>query len=109
MHPAVLQLIKILIDNANRQQKPVELCGEMASDPDGCVILVGLGLKIFSMNAPLIPMVKERLSLITMPEAVRLAEKSLQSESALDVRNLVRAHFQEPLLQTDPIRPTVPS
>ena len=102
-------MIKILIDNANRHQKPVELCGEMASDPDGCVILVGLGLKIFSMNAPLIPTVKERLSLITMPEAVRLAEKSLQSESALEVRNLVRAHFQEPLLQTDPIRPTVPS
>jgi len=47
--------------------------------------------------------------LITMPEAVGLAEKSLQSESALEVRNLVRAHFQEPLLQTDSIRPTVPS
>ena len=109
LHPAVLQFIKILIDNANRYQKPVELCGEMASDPDGCVILVGLGLRIFSMNAPLIPTVKERLSLITMPEAVRLAEKSLQSESALEVRNLVRAHFQEPLLQTDSIRPTVPS
>ena len=70
----------------------------MASDPDGCVILAGLGLRTFSMNAPLIPTVKERLSMITMMEAQKLAQQALKAESANDVRNLVRAQFRETLI-----------
>ena len=109
LHPAVLQLIQILIKNANRHQKPVELCGEMASDTDGAVILAGLGLRIFSMNAPLIPTIKERLSMISMPDAERLAREALKSESALQVRNLVRAHFNDPLLKIEPLRQSISS
>ncbi|HJM07259.1 MAG TPA: phosphoenolpyruvate--protein phosphotransferase [SAR324 cluster bacterium] len=109
LHPAVLQLIQILIKNADRYQKPVELCGEMASDTDGAVILAGLGLRIFSMNAPLIPTIKERLSMISMPDAERLAREALKSESALQVRNLVRAHFNDPLLKIEPLRQSISS
>ena len=109
LHPAVLQLIQILIKNADRYQKPVELCGEMASDTDGAVILAGLGLRIFSMNAPLIPTIKERLSMISMPDAERLAREALKSESALQVRNLVRAHFNDPLLKIEHLRQSISS
>ena len=109
LHPAVLQLIQILIKNADRYQKPVELCGEMASDTEGAVILAGLGLRIFSMNAPLIPTIKERLSMISMPDAERLAREALKSESALQVRNLVRAHFNDPLLKIEPLRQSISS
>ncbi|HJL86634.1 MAG TPA: phosphoenolpyruvate--protein phosphotransferase [SAR324 cluster bacterium] len=109
LHPAVLQLIQILIKNADRYQKPVELCGEMASDTDGAVILAGLGLRIFSMNAPLIPTIKERLSMISMPDAERLAREALKSESALQVRNLGRAHFNDPLLKIEPLRQSISS
>ncbi len=57
------------MQTAEEHQKSVELCGEMASDPDGCVILVGLGINSLSMNAPLIPVVKKRLSEISLSDA----------------------------------------
>ena len=98
LHPAVLQLIARLIETANKHQKPIELCGEMASDPDGCLILLGLGLRTFSMNVSLIPVVKERISTISLIDAEKLAAEALNASSALDVRNLIRAHFGEPIM-----------
>lgn len=91
LDPSVLRMIADLIDYANRSNKIVELCGEMASDPDGCVILIGMGLRHLSMNAALIPVVKERLSYITLEEAQNLAQKALNSTSAKEVRD----HFSE--------------
>ncbi|MBF0279865.1 MAG: phosphoenolpyruvate--protein phosphotransferase [SAR324 cluster bacterium] len=94
LHPSVLNMIKILIECANRHNKPIELCGEMAADPDGCIILIGMGLRYLSMAASLIPVVKERLSFITLKEAEELAEKALQASSAEQVRNLVATFFK---------------
>ena len=78
LHPAVLQLIHRLVQTATEHNKPVELCGEMASDPDGCVILVGLGIDTLSMNAPLIPVVKKRLSEISLSAAQISCPKSAE-------------------------------
>ena len=94
LHPSVLAMIKILIECANKHNKPIELCGEMASDPEGCIILIGMGLRYLSMTASLIPIVKERLSYITMAEAEELAHKALQASSAEEVRNLVTTYFK---------------
>ena len=94
LHPSVLNLIKQLIECANRHNKPIELCGEMASDPDGCIILIGMGLRYLSMTAALIPVVKERLSYITLAEAEELAKTALQASSAEEVRNLVQTFFK---------------
>ncbi|MBC8260073.1 MAG: phosphoenolpyruvate--protein phosphotransferase [SAR324 cluster bacterium] len=95
LHPAVLQLIQKLADTAERHHKSVELCGEMASDPDGCVILVGLGIKSLSMNAPLIPVVKKRLSEIALPAAKSLAQKALNATSPEEVREMIRVNFPD--------------
>ena len=95
LHPAVLQLIHRLVQTAEKHQKSVELCGEMASDPDGCVILVGLGINSLSMNAPLIPVVKKRLSEISLPDAKILAQKALNATSPEEVRNLIRECFPD--------------
>jgi phosphoenolpyruvate-protein kinase (PTS system EI component) len=95
LHPAVLQLIHRLVQTAEEHQKSVELCGEMASDPDGCVILVGLGINSLSMNAPLIPVVKKRLSEISLPDAKILAQNALNATSPEEVRNLIRECFPD--------------
>ena len=95
LHPAVLQLIQKLVQTADEHQKPVELCGEMASDPDGCVILVGLGIDSLSMNAPLIPVVKKRLSEISLPDAQSLAQKALAASSPEEVREIIRKYFPD--------------
>lgn len=93
LHPAVLKLINDLIKCANKHKKVIELCGEMASDPDGCILLVGMGLRHLSMTASLIPVVKERLSCITIKEAEELANAALQAGSAEEVRNMVTRYF----------------
>ena len=49
-HPAVLKLLAHIIRTANRLGKPVSLCGEMAGDPRFTRLLLGLGLRTFSMN-----------------------------------------------------------
>jgi len=95
LHPAVLKLIDKLVKAAKKYQKPVEICGEMASDPDGCVILAGLGIISLSMNAPLIPVIKKRLSEISITDARSLAERALEVNSPREVRNLIRKYLPD--------------
>ncbi|MGK5095531.1 phosphoenolpyruvate--protein phosphotransferase [Deltaproteobacteria bacterium TL4] len=89
LHPAVLKMIHTLVQSAHRHNKPLELCGEMASDPDGCIILLGLGVTRLSMNAPLIPVVKARLTSISIETAQELAQFALQASSAEEVRTKI--------------------
>src|SRR5947208_9990849 len=58
LHPALPRLIKRVIDAGKRAGIPVSMCCEMAADPIYAVVLIGLGLEIFSMNPSAIPMIK---------------------------------------------------
>lgn len=90
LEPAVLMMIERLTKSALRYGKPVELTGELASDPEGCLVLVGLGLRQLSMNAPLIPIMKDRLAQYTLEEMEQLAEIALNSTSAANVRRNIQ-------------------
>ena len=96
LHPSVLQLIQRLVKAAEQHGKPLELCGEMASDPDGCVVLAGLGIRQLSMNPPLIPVVKERLSQVTLEQAQNIAGRALEMHSAGEVRHHIRRMIGAP-------------
>lgn len=90
LDPAVLIMIKRLIDAAARHGKPIELCGEMASDPEGCLVLTGLGLRELSMNAPLIPIVKDRLAQHSLADLEELARVAMNSTTAANVRRNIQ-------------------
>jgi phosphotransferase system enzyme I (PtsP) len=90
LEPAVLLMIKRLVTAAHRAGKPVELTGELASDPEGCLVLVGMGLRELSMNAPVIPIMKDRFSQFTLAEMEQLAELALKSTSAANVRRNIQ-------------------
>ena len=60
-HPAVLQLIAQTIACANRLEKSVSVCGEMAGDPAFTELLLGMGLRSFSMHPSQIVTIKERI------------------------------------------------
>ncbi len=93
LDPAVLMMIQRLVETASRVNKPLQLVGEVASDPEGCLVLIGLGVRDLSMNAPLIPIVKDRISNYTLAEMQKLAQIALRSTSAADVRRNLHARL----------------
>jgi phosphotransferase system enzyme I (PtsI) len=60
-HPAVLQLVAQTVACASRLRKDVSVCGEMAGDPAFTELLLGMGLRTFSMHPSHIPTIKERV------------------------------------------------
>jgi phosphoenolpyruvate-protein kinase (PTS system EI component) len=90
LEPAVLLMIERVADAARLHGKPVTLTGELASDPEGCLVIVGLGVRELSMNAPLIPIMKDRFAQYTVAEMEQLAEIALRSTSAANVRRNIQ-------------------
>ncbi len=69
VEPAFLKIIKTAIETSKAGGKPISICGEMAGDPFHTVLLVGLGLKRFSVIPRNIPVIKELISNISFAEA----------------------------------------
>jgi phosphoenolpyruvate-protein phosphotransferase (PTS system enzyme I) len=88
LHPAVLRLIKLTIDGAAAASKPVSLCGDMAGEPLYAQILLGLGLREYSMTATAIPNVKTALRASRLVDAQALAAEALTLEREGDVEAL---------------------
>jgi phosphotransferase system enzyme I (PtsI) len=61
LHPAVLYLLSHTISTAQRAGLPISVCGEMAGEPDLCRLLLGMGLREFSMHPSQIPAVKQEI------------------------------------------------
>ena len=89
LHPAVLRLLKLAIDGAAREEKPIAICGEMAGDPLFTWVLLGLGIRQFSMSPPLIPAVKSVVSSTFLREAEELTREILRLDSDREVEQLV--------------------
>ena len=81
-HPAVLRLVENVISTGDRFGIPVSLCGEMAADPLAVPVLVGLGLREFSMHPPALPVVRSLVRALTLREARRIAHKALSLATA---------------------------
>ena len=89
LHPALLRLVKGVIDAGKRAGIPVSLCGEMAADPIYAVVLLGLGLEIFSMNPSSIPVIKNIVRAVRYRECRRIAEMALQKRTAQEIEEFV--------------------
>ena len=89
-HPAVLQVIYKICVDARAAGKPVSICGELAGDPAGAIILVAMGYRILSMNAVNLPRVKSVLRAVSLDWAEDLLRRLL----ALDTPQLVRSTLE---------------
>jgi phosphotransferase system enzyme I (PtsI) len=94
-HPAVLRLLKTVIDNAHASGIPAGMCGEMAADPYAAVVLLGLGLDEFSMSSIAIPETKRIIRSVTLAEAEELAGTILEMKSYREVDRFVRSWMEE--------------
>lgn len=77
-HPAVLRLIQFTAEAALRARIPVSICGEMAGDTRFTPLLMGLGLRDFSMSAQSIPRVKQRILNLDLHAATRRAQTIME-------------------------------
>jgi phosphotransferase system enzyme I (PtsI) len=80
MHPAVLHLIAETIAESHRQGKSVSVCGEMAGDVSMTRLLLGLGLRSFSMHPSQILSVKQQVLRSDCAKLAPWAEEVLDSE-----------------------------
>ena len=89
-HPAVLKLIRDVIRAGGRNNISVSVCGEMAGDPLYTLLLLGLGLNIFSMNGPDVPEVKKIIRSTTVEHARQIARRVMSFDSERQVMHFLR-------------------
>jgi phosphocarrier protein FPr len=85
--PAVLRAIRRTVQNAAKQDIPCGVCGELAGDPCGALLLAGLGVNSLSASGAAIPRIKDVLQLFSYNELRQLAENSLTDMNAATIRN----------------------
>lgn len=95
LHPAVLSLIKQVVDIGHKAGIRVAMCGEMAGDPTYTMILLGLELDELSMNPLAIPRVKKIVRGSTLKESKTLLNKVMTLSSSSEIRALVEATMQK--------------
>ncbi|AHM72356.1 phosphoenolpyruvate--protein phosphotransferase [Yersinia hibernica] len=94
LHPAVLQVLSHILTQATQSGLQVSLCGEMAGDPMGALLLVGLGYRNLSMNGRSVARIKYLLRNIDLVDATALAERVLTAQMTTDVRHLTAAFME---------------
>ena len=77
LHPAVLRAMKMVIDASHKEGKWTGVCGELAGDERGAVILLGLGLDEFSMSAGSIPTIKNLIRRANVARVREVVEECL--------------------------------
>jgi phosphotransferase system enzyme I (PtsI) len=88
--PAVLRLIDMVVQAAQRHEIEVSVCGEMSGDPLYTMLLLGMGLRQLSVTPHNIPEIKKIIRSINMKEANDIAQEALRLETARDVNNFLR-------------------
>jgi phosphotransferase system enzyme I (PtsI) len=87
--PAVLRMISGVLAAGEAESTPVTMCGEMAADPLMVPVLVGLGLRRFSMNPQAVPVVRALIRQLSLRESVNMARQALRMVTARDVEEFL--------------------
>ena len=85
LHPAVIRAIRLVVRAGRHARIPVAVCGEMAADPVLLTLLVGLGLREFSMTPTAIPLAKRVIRGVRVADARAAAWRALRAGTAAEV------------------------
>lgn len=91
LHPAILRLIKKIIDEGHKAGIDVGMCGEMAGDPSYTPILLGFGLDEFSVSSAQIPKIKQVIRSITLSDAKKAAKKILECGEREEIYKILQS------------------
>jgi len=89
LHPSVLRLIRFIIEAAHREKKDVTICGEMAADPLSAIVLLGFGLRKFSMNPIFIPRIKKVLRSVEHKTVQRIIRQAMNLKTAQEIEEYI--------------------
>jgi len=89
LHPAVLHLLSNVISTSNKLGVPISVCGEMAGELIYTRLLLGFGLRQFSMISAQVPSVKQRVLTTSLPEVASLTQKILRADEPMKIRELL--------------------
>ena len=92
-HPAMLRLIRSMADVFRKHNKPLAVCGEMASDPVQASLLLGLGINSLSVNITRIAAIKSLICSVRMDELKHIADHCCGLSSAVEVQDYCREHL----------------
>jgi phosphotransferase system enzyme I (PtsI) len=93
--PAVLRVLRSVISICRDAGAAVTLCGEMAGQPKSFILLLGMGLRSFSMSSAFVPSIKELASHLSIPQAERILQRALQMPTVTQVRRYLAAQLAE--------------
>jgi len=88
--PAVLRLIRTVIQDAHKAQIHLSVCGEMASEPEYIMLLMGMGVRTISITSPMIPEIKQIIRSVTMEYCNNVARKVLGMDSERQISAYLR-------------------
>ncbi len=94
LHPAVLAALQQIVDAGKMANIPVSLCGELASDPAGALLLMAMGYDTLSMNAAGLPKVKSALRNFTLQQAQTMLQDALAKSNSDQVEELVKESME---------------
>ncbi|MCL4806421.1 MAG: phosphoenolpyruvate--protein phosphotransferase [Thermoanaerobaculia bacterium] len=100
-HPAILRLVAKVQDAARAAGKPLAVCGEMAADPALFLLLLGLGIREFSMGPRSVPLLKDVARCASAADAARMARAALSLSTPDEVAALLAREAEE-ILNGDP-------
>jgi phosphotransferase system enzyme I (PtsP) len=89
LDPAVLRALRGAIRDARRYGKPVGVCGEMAADPGSAMLLLGMGLRAFSMSASAVLRIKWLINSVSSQRARKVLDRAIRIEDARSVRRML--------------------
>jgi phosphotransferase system enzyme I (PtsI) len=93
LHPAILRMLDTVLRSAEAHNRPVSLCGAMASDPLAALLLVGLGFRELSMESAAVPEIKAALRRFTLQECRDVAMLALACEETAAIEELLALSF----------------
>ncbi len=95
LSPAVLMVLENVIKECNAARKPVTVCGEMAGQPKAFLLLVGMGLRRFSMSPAFIPSIKQLASQVTLAEAEQMTASALRLKEAGQIKRFMTRQVKQ--------------
>ena len=88
--PAVLRLLRSVVHDANKAKIGLGVCGEVASDPEYIMLLLGMGVRNLSLAPPMIPEIKQVIRSVTIEECNHLARRVATMDSQRQIKNYLR-------------------